>query len=95
MNESMIEKLAKIAESHVRPVMVYGDHPGAPKQLGLGMTGGKEAVLAIITALREPSEDMLRASPIVGTGPDESGRWKTNTEPARIVWQAMIDELLK
>lgn len=39
---------------------------------------------------REPTEAMLKASPIVGTGPNEHGDWAVNTKPAQIVWAAMI-----
>lgn len=46
---------------------------------------------AALEAVREPTEAMLRASPVVGTGVDAEGRWCTNTDPAAWVWRAMID----
>lgn len=47
-----------------------------------------------IEAMREPTEAMLRASPLIGTGITEKGDWATNTRPAQAVWPAMIDAAL-
>jgi hypothetical protein len=38
-----------------------------------------------------PTEEMLKASPIVGTGPGPDGWWCTNTKPAQDVWAAMLE----
>jgi hypothetical protein len=49
---------------------------------------------AAIEAMREPTTKMLKASPIVGTGINEDGKWGINTRPAADVWTAMIDAAL-
>ncbi len=41
-------------------------------------------VRAILTAMREPSEGMLKAE----------GLWAFDDQPAEIAWQAMIDHIL-
>lgn len=54
-----------------------------------------DAARAAIDAMREPTEAMLAASPVVGTGLDDDGKWAVNTRPAKDVWSAMIDAALK
>jgi hypothetical protein len=71
---------------------------GAQALSGSGNTSG-EFAQAALTALREagfvvvpaePTEAMLKASPVVGTGIGEDGKWATNTKPGRDVYRAMV-----
>jgi len=54
-------------------------------------------VRAVLTALREPSEAMVRAADVDGameaSYPDSDGSFATGGE--RLVWQAMIDAALE
>jgi hypothetical protein len=72
---------------------IVGREPAHPAEAPTRATQVRQA-RAAIEAMREPTEAMLRASPVVGTGPDERGNWAVNTKPAQAVWPAMIDAAL-
>lgn len=79
---TMIEKMARaIAKSDGMTWEKFG---------AAGMDNYTRRAKAALTVLLEPDEAMLKASPIVGTGMDETGRWCTNTEPARACFTATI-----
>lgn len=65
-----------------------------PRFAYLSPAEAREVVLAVLGAVREPSERVMKASPVVGTGLNERGEWSVNTEPAQVMWPAMIDALV-
>ena len=61
-----------------------------------GMSDAETAthvVGCVLTAMREPSEATLNASPILDTWTDETG-WHTSRRSALASWQFMLNHLL-
>lgn len=53
-----------------------------------------DIVRAVLVALREPSEEVLNASPILDWHVDEETGWSFHHRSAHASWQAMIDHIL-
>ena len=94
---AMTQRVAAALDAHLG-----SDHESLSIEMGCGSIAATlraeamtRAAISAIEAMREPTEKMLKASPIVGTGLNEHGDWSVNSEPARIVWAAMIDAALR